>query len=981
MAENRKSGNNRLDLPNKGKAYFDQAFGINKNQIPIVTRGWNSYVLTIGEDNRLSLTTGVSGSGGTVGDRITTGSITAAVNIGANTFRVQSGSSTFLYVSSSGNIGIGTITPSSTLHISGTFRTQLSTAIQAQVLGVDSNGNVTIFNTSSITTAGGGSLTGAGSANYIPLWTGTSTIATSAIYQSGNNIGIGTITPTNTFQVNGGITATSITASIISASNSITGSLFGTASWAQSASNAINARTASFLPVGTYQITSSWAQSASNAINAQTASFVNITSTNVFVQGGNSFGTTALLGTNDNQNLQFETNGSVRMTISNSGNVGINTTTPTALLDINGNTIIRGALTASIISASSWISGSDLRVANSTTIGTTLGVTGVSTFANNLNSPTFFSGFAGSGWKLDSSNLYSLELDNLTVRGTMKVYELLISQIRATNGSIFVSNTGKVETATDLGNNTYYLTFDTGSQYGHSFQVGDIIRAQRFNITASTVYQCNLIVAGVPSTQALTASFNGAYGTSSYGFGIYGAGVTAITAPTGGMEFVRLGNISNFDRQGTVYLTADDNNAPFIDVKDGVTTHAGFNNVNTTKVRIGKLDGVISPLFGQLSGYGMWASGSAYLEGTINATAGKIGGFAITQDAITGSGFFLSGAATPTGFFISSSNFNVKGNGTITASAGLIGGFNTTATEIKTTGSITAIDNDTRTSITYPNLSLNNNGDITGSSLVIRTLIPSASTQVSYKLVDTATGVADFKNIGRPILTQLGSTWSSVGYTTIQEAWLTTYESPPCYLLPGENLLLITMQFYGNVGTGSTHYNSNTKAKHNARILVAIASGSTNPQLIGTGSYDGQAGRSSVPSAPTWWSAGLTPPYYPGNTSYLNNWITGSDPASYTVWQLSPTGFTTQNIAPSGGISTIVSPTSSLGIAIIPTGSRGQYVKFFLQAYISQSSFQGMSAYTTISNVTLTTARGYTAASVGGGTNVYDPASNYALSG
>jgi len=114
MAENRKFGNNRLDLPNKGKAYFDQAFGINKSQIPIVTQGWNSYVLTIGEDNRLSLTTGISGSGGTIGDKITTGSITASVNIGANTFRVQSGSSTFLYISSSGNVGIGTITPSST---------------------------------------------------------------------------------------------------------------------------------------------------------------------------------------------------------------------------------------------------------------------------------------------------------------------------------------------------------------------------------------------------------------------------------------------------------------------------------------------------------------------------------------------------------------------------------------------------------------------------------------------------------------------------------------------------------------------------------------------------------------------------------------------------------------------------------------------------------------------------------------------------
>jgi hypothetical protein len=850
MAESRKSGNNRLDLPNKGKAYFDQAFGVNKNQLPIVNQGWNGQLLTINDNGVISLT-----------------------------------------------------------------------------------------------------------------------------------------------------------------------------------SNIKNALTASFLPVGTYQITSSWAQSASNALRsisasrADTASFITPTGTNVFTQGGNSFGTTALLGTNDNQDLQLETSGSVRMTISSSGRVGIGTTTPTALLDVSGSTIIRGALTASNISASSWISGSDLRISNTTTIGGTLGVTGattlvgaltasnisasswisgsdlrisntttiggtlgvtgIATFANDLNSPSFFSGFAGSGWRLDYVNpKYSLEVDDLTVRGTMKVYELLISQIRATNGSIFVSNTGKVETATDLGNNTYYLTFDTGSQYGHSFKVGDIIRAQRFNITASTIYQCNLVVAGVPNTQVLTASFNGVYGTSSYGIGVYGAGITSITPPTGGMEFVRLGSTIDTNRQGTVYLTADDNNSPFIDVKDGVTGHSGFNSANTTKVRMGKLSGVISPLFGSLSGYGLWASGSAYLEGTINATAGKIGGFTITNDAISGTGFFLSGSATGNDFFISSSNFNVKADGTITASAGLIGGFNTTITEIKTTGSITAVDNDTRTSITYPNLSLNKDGNITGSSLVLRKLIPSASTNVSYKLVDTETGVADFKNIGRPILTFAGSSQNSNS-----NAWNTLYESPPCYLLPGENLLLITAQFYGNTGTGSNGYNPNSRAGHNARIIVATASGSNNPQLINTPLYDGFAGRTNQLTH-TWWSNGLSLPYYPGSSSYFNNWITGSDPASYIVWQLSGTPGTSQtniitrNAAPSGGISIVISPTSSLGVAIIPTGSRGQFVKFFIQTYTSKSSADStINPYTNYSNITLTTTRGYTAASVGGGVNVYDPASNYALLG
>ena len=73
---------------------------------------------------------------------------------------------------------------------------------------------------------------------------------------------------------------------------------------------------------------------ASFATNSLTASFVNTAGTNAFVQGGNSFGATALLGTNDNQSLAFETSGSTRMFVSSSGNIGIGTSTPTGSLHI-----------------------------------------------------------------------------------------------------------------------------------------------------------------------------------------------------------------------------------------------------------------------------------------------------------------------------------------------------------------------------------------------------------------------------------------------------------------------------------------------------------------------------------------------------------------------------------------------------------------------------------------------------------------------
>ncbi len=56
-----------------------------------------------------------------------------------------------------------------------------------------------------------------------------------------------------------------------------------------------------------------------------------------FVQGGNSFGMTATLGTNDNQSLNLETNGTTKMTVLTNGNVGIGTATPNARLQLAQN--------------------------------------------------------------------------------------------------------------------------------------------------------------------------------------------------------------------------------------------------------------------------------------------------------------------------------------------------------------------------------------------------------------------------------------------------------------------------------------------------------------------------------------------------------------------------------------------------------------------------------------------------------------------
>lgn len=55
-----------------------------------------------------------------------------------------------------------------------------------------------------------------------------------------------------------------------------------------------------------------------------------------FAQGGNAFGTTATLGTTDNNPLNIITNNTAKMTVLANGNVGIGTTTPADLFDVSG---------------------------------------------------------------------------------------------------------------------------------------------------------------------------------------------------------------------------------------------------------------------------------------------------------------------------------------------------------------------------------------------------------------------------------------------------------------------------------------------------------------------------------------------------------------------------------------------------------------------------------------------------------------------
>ena len=242
--------------------YFDSTARINSASLNSLTVGTASYV---------------------------SGSTSIITNLTASNISV-SGTGYFGTITSSGNIQVGpfnvvTTTPSQLIF--GNYQDSGTTRPEFVFNGASAWMGLGQLTASSVNHLRLGAITGTntnwGTFGAIPfnlmidggLSVGTTASLNNGLLVSGS-IGVGTTNPINKLDVVGNISASVVTASLF----------FGTSSW---------------------------------AVNAVTASFVS----NAFFQNGNSFGTTALLGTNDANSLAFETNGSTRMTINSGGQVGI----------------------------------------------------------------------------------------------------------------------------------------------------------------------------------------------------------------------------------------------------------------------------------------------------------------------------------------------------------------------------------------------------------------------------------------------------------------------------------------------------------------------------------------------------------------------------------------------------------------------------------------------------------------------------------
>lgn len=361
-------------------------------------------------------------------------------------------------------------------------------------------------------------------------------------------------------------------------------------------------------------------------------------------------------------------------TVVNTGKVGIGTISPSFNLDVTGTgrftqalqldtqaTATNQALAAGrTISTSYPLTGGGNLTADRT-FGLSYNATNLKLTSNALNtiqdiattsSPTFAgitingdilqttnsyiknnftTGWVGSGWQLDygislASKSY-LEVDSLTVRGSMRAYEFIINQIKATNGSLFVSSSAVVK-STEPGNiGQIKIHFETPNNLNISpFAPGDTIMVQRVDINGTTILRKIVLYVEVATGDYVDATYI-------YQF----SGQT----PQAGDVFVRLGNDgTTANRQGNIYLTSDDSASPYIDIYDGVTDYSNWATPAVRKVRLGKLTGLSDSNFGSLSGYGLYAT-NAYLKGGIWASFGNIAGWTIDAQKLSKSTYIV----------------------------------------------------------------------------------------------------------------------------------------------------------------------------------------------------------------------------------------------------------------------------------------------------------------------------------------------------
>ena len=219
-----------------------------------------------------------------------------------------------------------------------------------------------------------------------------------------------------------------------------------------------------------------------------------------------------------------------------------------------------------------------------------------------LSSPTFVSGFLGEGFKIWVENgNWHIECDNLTVRQTMNIFELLIQKIRSVNGALVVSQSnGKIKSVSEDETN-YVITME---EEGETFQPNDLVRCQVWTGSKTKFYWVEVSSVSGNSITVKKSEF------------------TAGNKPEKGDEVVQMGNTQNAQRQALIYITAQESGHPYIEILNGVKIKSLS---GTNRTRLGDLSNIQDSAFPegqQPSGSGLYCD-NAFLRGIFLLRNGK----------------------------------------------------------------------------------------------------------------------------------------------------------------------------------------------------------------------------------------------------------------------------------------------------------------------------------------------------------------------
>ncbi len=243
-----------------------------------------------------------------------------------------------------------------------------------------------------------------------------------------------------------------------------------------------------------------------------------------------------------------------------------------------------------------------------------LHVKGDSTFDGNLFSKQFISDFlSGKGWGIYNKpvtnaagvqeNKWTGEFDNIIVRGSLRVYEMIISQLLGENDNRVFAGMMEVDHY-DADSGKVYLDTQDGKLY-NPFRKDDIIMVQQFNgmpdssndYYVTKNYELLVTDAGCGSLEDGEKRLDWVKFTN---FTSSMAGATPDTLIKKKDTFVRVDNLSDPDRKGIMQIITVGTASPHLDVIYGLKTDPE----GALRGRLGNLEGIVHPWFGRLQGFG-----------------------------------------------------------------------------------------------------------------------------------------------------------------------------------------------------------------------------------------------------------------------------------------------------------------------------------------------------------------------------------------